>query len=388
MNFLRTTSTSRLLLVLAATVALVLSAGFAQAALSGSDPKPDAKPLDRAVHDALNAPAVDGVTARVTFTNGLLPAGSLPDGAVSPLAAGAEGRLWLANDGRMRLELQSEAGDAQIVAGDDRLTIYDSSSETAYALPLGETKEKDKPAGEPASLADVRGGLDRLAETWDLSGAQPTSTAGRPTYTVRIAPKDDGGLLGAAELAWDALNGVPLRAAVYAQGQDEPVLELEADDVSYGAIDDSTFEADPPAGTRVVEIDPVTGTDEHGKPTRVHGVEAVQRRLGFELSAPAELAGLPRTSVRLVDMGGEPGAVSIYGEGMGAIAVIQSAAAGAEGKPESGGFEFPQINIDGATGTELATPLGTMVTFRRGDVDYVVIGSVPPVAAENAARGL
>ena len=79
--------------------------------------------------------------------------------------------------------------------------------------------------------------------------------------------------------------------------------------------------------------------------------------------------------------------MSIYGEGMGAIAVLQSAA-GPEGKPEAGGFEFPQINIDGATGTELATPLGTMVTFRRGDVDYVVIGSVPPVAAENAARGL
>jgi outer membrane lipoprotein-sorting protein len=385
MTFLRTTSTSRLLLLLAATVALVLSAGFAQAALSGSDPKPDAKPLDRAVHDALNAPAVDGVTARVTFTNGLLPAGSLPEGTVSPLAAGAEGRLWLANDGRMRLELQSEAGDAQIVAGDDRLTIYDSSSETAYALPLNEPKEK--PADEPASLADVRSGLDRLAETWNLSGAQPTSTAGRPTYTVRIAPKDDGGLLGAAELAWDALNGVPLRAAVYAQGQDEPVLELEADDVSYGEIDGSTFEADPPAGTRVVEVDPVTGTDENGQPTRVHGVEAVQRRLDFELSAPAELAGLPRTSVRLVDMGGEPGAVSIYGEGMGAIAVLQSAA-GPEGKPEEGGFEFPQINIDGATGTELATPLGTMVTFRRGDVDYIVLGSVPPVAAENAARGL
>ena len=153
----------------------------------------------------------------------------------------------------------------------------------------------------------MRRGLDRLAETWNLSGAQPTSTAGRPTYTVRIAPKDDGGLLGAAELAWDALNGVPLRAAVYAQGQDEPVLELEADDVSYGEIDGSTFEADPPAGTRVVEIDPVTGTDEHGRPTRVHGVEAVQRRLDFELSAPAELAGLPRTSVRLVDMGGGAG---------------------------------------------------------------------------------
>jgi outer membrane lipoprotein-sorting protein len=381
MRFLRTTSTPRLLILLAATVALVLSAGFAQAALSGSE-KPDPKPLDRAILDAVNAPAVEGVSARVTFTNGLLPSGSLPSGAGSPLAAGAEGRLWLADDGRIRLELQSQAGDAQIVAGEDRLTVYDSSSETAYVMPLERTQ--DKREREPASLADVRRGLDRLAEAWTLSGAQPTTTAGRPTYTVRIAPKDDGGLLGAAELAWDAVRGVPLRAAVYSQGQDEPVLELEADEVSYGEIPGSTFEADPPKGTRIVEIDPITGTDAHGRPTRVRGVEAVQRRLDFQLSAPDELAGLPRTEVRLVNAEGEPGALSIYGEGMGAIVVLQHKA-GPEGDPP---LALPQINIDGATGTELATPLGTLVTFRRGEVSYLVLGSVPPVAAENAARGL
>ena len=381
MRYLRTTSTSRLLTLLAATVALVLTAGFAQAALNGSDPKPEPKALDRAILDAVNAPPVKGVSARVTFTNGLLPSGSLPNGGASPLAAGAEGRLWVADDGRMRLELQSEAGDAQIVAGDERLTIYDSSSETAYVLPVD--RREGKHEDEPAELADVRRGLDRLATAWNLSGAQPTSTAGRPTYTVRIAPKDDGGLLGAAELAWDAINGVPLRAAVYAQGQDEPVLELEADDVSYGAIDASTFEADAPAGARIVEIDPVA-TDAHGKPTRVRGVEAVQERLGFELSAPAELAGLPRTSVRLVDAGGKPAALSTYGEGMGAILVLQHEA----GAERDTGSQLPQVNIDGATGTELATPLGTVVSFRRGDVAYVVLGSVPPVAAENAARGL
>jgi outer membrane lipoprotein-sorting protein len=385
MRHLRTASTTRLLIVLAATVALVLSAGFAQAALNGAD-KPEPKALDRAIHDAVTAPPVDGVTARVTFTNGLLPSGSLPDGAASPLAAGAEGRLWLAGDGRMRLELQAEAGDAQIVAGEDRLTVYDSASETVYAMPIEQQQKQDE--HQEPTLADVRSGLDRLAGAWNLSGAQPTTTAGRPAYTVRIAPKDDGGLLGAAELAWDALNGVPLRAAVYAQGQDEPVLELEADDVSYGEIDASTFEADHPATARVVEIDPVVEDHRGGGPSRVRGVEAVQDRLGFQLSAPRELAGLDRRSVRLVDMGGESAALSIYGEGMGAIAVLQHEA-GAEPKPSGGeGFALPRINIDGATGTELATPLGTLVTFRRGGIEYVVVGSVPPVAAENAARGL
>ena len=383
MRRLRTTSPERLVAIAAALVALALSGALAQAAISGSDDKPDPKPLDRAVHDAITAPPVDGVSARVTFTNGLLPSGSLPRGAASPLATGAEGRVWLAGDGRARLELQSEAGDAQIVADGKRLTVYDSSAKSAYTMAI--PAEDDEPAHEDPTLADVRRGLDRLAEAWMLSGAQPTSTAGRPTYTVRIAPKDDGGRLGAAELAWDALNGVPLRAAVYAQGQDEPVLELEADDVSYGEIDDSTFDTEPPEGTRVVEIDPVK-VDGRGRATRVRGVEAVERRLPFELSAPAELAGLPRTELRLVDVGGSPGAASVYGEGMGAIVVLQHQAG-----PQDAGdgeLELPEINIDGATGTEIATPLGTLVRFQRDGVAYTVLGSVPPVAAENAARGL
>ena len=66
-----------------------------------------------------------------------------------------------------------------------------------------------------------------------------------------------------------------------------------------------------------------------------------------------------------------------------------------QSKAESGksaiapaGLTLPQVNIDGATGSELATALGTLLTFERDGVQYVVVGSVPPIAAENAARGL
>jgi outer membrane lipoprotein-sorting protein len=380
MRRLRTASRRRLATIVAAVLLLAAGGGIAQAALSGAGPTPDPKSLDRAVLDAVNAPEVEGVSARITFTNGLLPAGSLPQGSASPLAAGAEGRLWIAPEGA-RLELQSDAGDAQIVANGERVTVYDSASRTAYTMPAPrERAEKDRDGD--ATLADVRRGLDRLAEAWTLSGAQPTSTAGRPTYTVRIAPKDDGGLLGAAELAWDAARGVPLRAAVYAQGQDEPVLELEADEVSYGAIDAGVFDTKPPAGSEIVELDPPDHAS--AEPSRVRGVDAVQERLGFPLSAPDQLAGLPRTDVRLVDANGSPAALSVYGEGMGAILVLQREAGEKRELPE----DLPRVNIDGATGTEIATPLGTLVTFERGGVSYTVVGSVPPVAAENAARGL
>src|SRR5918995_7152511 len=157
MRRFRTTSTQRVVAIVAALVALALTGALAQAAITGSDPKPDPKPLDRAVHDAVTAPPVEGVTARVTFTNGLLPSGSLPNGGGSPLAAGAEGRLWLAGAGRARLELQSDAGDAQIVGDGERLTVYDSSAETAYTMAL--PADKEEPAHEDPTLADVRRGL-------------------------------------------------------------------------------------------------------------------------------------------------------------------------------------------------------------------------------------
>ena len=78
----------------------------------------------------------------------------------------------------------------------------------------------------------------------------------------------------------------------------------------------------------------------------------------------------------------------MYGEGLGGIVVIQHRAPAGEARPEGGEAGLPQVNIDGATGTELATALGTMVTFERGGVSFTVLGSVPPAAVENAARGL
>lgn len=387
MRRLRTASTRRLVTIVAVLVAAVTGAGIAQAALTTTD-KPAPKPLDRALYDAANAKPVEGVTARIEFSNNLLPSGSLPQDTASPMLTGATGRLWLSNDGRLRLELQSANGDAQIVADQERFLIYDASTKQAFTGKLDETKA-DKPEREGnATLGGIQSALDKLGQAWTLSGATPGNTAGRPSYTVRIAPKDDGGLLGAAELAWDAARGVPLRAAIYAQGEAEPVLELQATDISYGKIPASKVDATPPAGARVTEINPSLKLDAQGKPVRVEGVENVQSELDFPLAAPAELAGLPRKSVRLIKTQDKTGAALTYGQGLGQILVFQTRATSAKSNIAPGGLTLPQVNIDGATGSELATALGTLLTFQRDGVQYVVVGSVPPIAAENAARGL
>jgi outer membrane lipoprotein-sorting protein len=386
---LRKLSRRRVYAIAAAVAVLAATGGIAQAALSGSDPKPAPKPLASAVLDALRAPKLEGVSARVHFTNNLFPAGTLPPGTSSPLAAGADGRLWLAGDGRFRIDLSSEAGgEAQIVSDGTRLTIYDGESNTLYALPLPQSNGGgDRGAGAAHfPLQGIQSGLGGLLRSFTISDAKPSTTAGRPTYTVRIAPRDDGGLLGAAEVAWDADRGVPLRLAVYAQGDSDPTLELKATEVTYGPVHADQLAATPHPDAHRVSVD---AADLHagGRPTSVTGVDAVQRRLGFPLAAPDEIAGLKRGEVRLLDGDAGNGAITVYGKGLGSVVVLQGKQSG---RPllDRSTLRLPQVNIDGYTGTELATPLGTIVTFERDGVSYLVGGLVPPVAAENAARDL
>ncbi len=117
------------------------------------------------------------------------------------------------------------------------VTLYDQTSNTAYRLTLPPDHATSAPdsttADTPPTVAKIKDFISRLAGTVDVSGAIPDNVAGREAYTVRLAPKHDGGLVGAAELSWDAVTGTPLRAAVYAAGSPSPVLELTATDISY-----------------------------------------------------------------------------------------------------------------------------------------------------------
>jgi outer membrane lipoprotein-sorting protein len=395
-RFLRRISTRRLLSLCAVTLAVVISVTAIAMATSGGGPKPQPKPLANAVHDALSAPAVPGISARIEFTNHLVDAASI-EGS-DPLLSGASGRLWASPEGggKLRLELQSQGGggDSQVLISEHRFEIYDGSSETVYkgTLPEGEGKDSGTREQGPPPLGEIEEAIAQAEEDAELSGAIPSDVAGQPTYTLHVAPKHDGGLLGGAEIAWDAAHGTPLRAAIYASGDSSPVLQLEATDVAFEAVSPSVFEISPPEGTKVVDLAPQTEADgEGGEPNSVAGAEAVQGRLDFKLVAPDSLAGLPRGEIRGIEVDGRSAALATYGKGLGGIAVIESAAKPGEatgGSTSPEGLSLPKVSINGAQGQELDTALGTVIQFSRGGVDYIVAGSVPPAAAEAAARAL
>jgi hypothetical protein len=199
----------------------------------------------------------------------------------------------------------------------------------------------------------------------DISGPTPGNIAGQPAYTIRVGPGRPGGLLGAVELAWDAAHGLPLRVAVYARGNNDPVLELDATEISYGPVDRANFEIKPPADAHVVDLS-MRGERGH-------------RRVPFEVSAPKTLAGRKRSGIRR-----HGGAAFIrYGKDLDGLLVIEKAA-----RAHKDRLDLPTVDVNGSTAKVLETPLGTVVSFQRGGVQYIVLGSVHAADAEAAARGL
>jgi hypothetical protein len=380
----RTLSTRALIVLGVAVVAVAGGGVFAVSAIGGSGPTPQPKPLARAIHDALGGQEPAGITADIGFTNSLFPSGSLTGQAASALMSSATGRLWVNQNGG-RLELQSDAGDAQIVWSKTKVTVYDASSNTAYVADLPpDANAKDNGQSAVPSVDEITKFLTELGKNWNVSGADPSNTGGQESYTVKISPSHDGGLLGSAQMAFDALRGVPLKVAVYAQGATSPVLALEATNVSYGSVPDSSVQVAPPAGAKIVDLSSQAqggGKDAHGAP--VTGLDAVTKAAPFPVVVPDTLVGLPRQDVRLV--GGKT-VLAVYGQGLGAVAVVETAK-DANAKP-SQLDQLPSVSLDGATGHELATQLGTVLTWDRAGVSYVLAGSLPSAAAEAAARSL
>jgi outer membrane lipoprotein-sorting protein len=370
-NILRRLPLSRLLLLGALIIVIGVSITAIASAVD-SGPTPPAKPLAQAVHDTLagaQGTKIEGVSANIQLTDHLLEGASLATGGAggggggltsSPLITGASGRLWIAKDGRVRLELQSQKGDTQIVYDGHTVTIYDAASNTVYRYtpPAHEgSSSPDEGSGqkhEVPSVAKIEEAIAHLSKNADVSGATPTDVAGQPAYTVRVSPNESGSLLGGAELSWDANNGVPLRAAVYSSTSSSPVIELAATEVSFGPVESSIFEITPPANAKVQEI---TFPQDHQE-------------------------GATKTSGE-----GEKPNVTTHGHGPATIAVLTTKSKSASGKSES--LEgLPKVTINGASASELRTELGTLLTFERSGVRYLVAGAVSPVAVEEVARGL
>ena len=368
---------------------VVVAVGIGATALAlagGTGPTPPPKPLADAVHDALSAPKVSGVSARIQLTDHLLEGASLAGNggeasqlSSNPLISGASGRLWVGPEGHARLELQSEKGDTQILWDGKTAEMYDASTNTLYrytppqesasrgsgstgssssqisgGFTVTSTSKADA-ANKVPTVAEIEERIAKASKHADISGATPTDVAGQAAYTVRVAPRENGGLIAGAEVSWDAAHGNPLRAAIYSTNSSAPVIELAATEISYGAPDSSALEFTPPANAKVQNV---------------------------TLPEPSAKSGSSSTNESKPH-------VTVHGKGLGAIVLAESPVKA--GEKESGVSQLEglqKVDINGTKASELPTALGTLLTFERAGTRYLLAGSVTPSAIEAFARGL
>lgn len=411
-KFLRTTSTKGLLAAGMATVGLMAGGAMMATGAASNGSKPVPKPLAAAIAGSLSAQAeFTGVSARVNFTNRMLDSTGVTAGT-DPLMGGGSGRFWADADGRFRIELQSDGGggDVQIVSDGKQVWLNHGASGQAWKatiptdMPYRETKSKSSAAKRewPPSISAVAKALKALSGDATISAAQPDNVGGRPAYTVTITPRDTSGLFAGGRISWDAANAAPLAIGILAKGVEQPVLSIRAADVTFGPVDSAVFQLAPPANAKTIDTaglrsraGKLKSAKRSAKWEKVTGLDQVQSKVEFRITAPSRIAGRPLREVMLIGRGSNAGALLTYGDGMSAIAVLQmkedkSAKETGAGNPtgESGGFSIPTERIGGSDAMKLATPLGSLVSLTRDGVRISLAGSVSGEAITAAAADL
>jgi hypothetical protein len=124
--------------------------------------------------------------------------------------------------------------------------------------------------------------------------------------------------------------------------------------VSYGALPLSDFQTSPPAGAQVVHV-----------------------------SLPQHRAADGSSSQHGHD-------VQVIGKGVGSVIVLKHAAdASAQtGSGPAGPLPLQAVTVDGASGHQLSTSLGTVLEFTRDGVSYLLAGFLAPATLDSVAQGL
>lgn len=261
----------------------------------------------------LEEPAVAGLSGTIEWRADLgLPDMSALGGSPSTggfnvaglLSGTTEVKVWQAAAGQ-RLALIGRASEIDLYSDRSATWFYDSQTDTATRL----AGASAVPALTPRAL--VAGLLGAVPADMGFSQGTPRYVAGRPCYTLVLAPRPRsadaaGSTLGAVSIAIDASSGAVLRVSLTPAGGTRPELSAGFTSVRFAGRPDalaaSMFRFTPPAGTRV------EGAGAHGA-----------RGLGLPLAGLAGLAtaGHGWSSVVIL-----PGGARLLGESITAATTV------------------------------------------------------------------
>jgi outer membrane lipoprotein-sorting protein len=215
----------------------------------------------------------DAFAGTVELDNSLgLPA--LP-GAPQAADGTSTARIWSNGEDGGRVQLPTSDGEKTFVTDGTTFWAYDSEDRT---VTQGTREDRPDGAGSPdgGDVADPTAAATEAIRTLQTSSVVTvdgtTEVAGRPAYTLVLAPKPgERTVLREVRAAVDAQTRTPLELTVLGAGTD-PVLRIGFDDVTFGPQDPALFTFTPPPGATV--RDGTAGTEEQHGPGGPGGTPA------------------------------------------------------------------------------------------------------------------
>ncbi len=164
-------------------------------------------------------------------------------------------RVWLDGPARQRMAVIGELSEADIVHNGRDLWTYTSESNAASHTVLPARSRRHDVAGDHAMMtpaAAVARVLKALSPTTSVAPGPNVTVAGRPAYTLVIAPRDARSTISRITVAIDSATYVPLRVQVFGASS-APAMSVGFSQVSFARPATSTFHFRIPAGAAITK---------------------------------------------------------------------------------------------------------------------------------------
>jgi outer membrane lipoprotein-sorting protein len=256
----RTPSRRRLAWAVPGAVLVVVAAGAV--ALNGSvadaSPNLPARTPEQLITAVLSS-STRALSGTVTQTSDLgLP--ELPGGASQAslswqqfLTGTNTAQVWIDGPDRQRLAVTAPLSEADVVHHGRDVWTYTSEDDTVShtVLPDGRPGAAD-PTAVLTPTAAAQQALAAIDSTTVVSVADTARVAGRPVYTLQLAPRDARSTVREVAISVDSATGVPLRLEVYGAAA-APAFQVGFTSVDFSTPAASRFTFTAPPGAKVTD---------------------------------------------------------------------------------------------------------------------------------------
>jgi outer membrane lipoprotein-sorting protein len=178
-------------------------------------------------------------------------------GELTALTSGTHtARVWYAGPDKARIAVMDTRGETDVIRNGNDLWVWSSQRNEAShrVLKSHDDKPRAMPSGVPATPQEAADqALAALDPTTEVTVGRAATIAGRDAYELVLTPRDPVSLVEQVRIAIDAVEHVPLRFEVFAEGTDRAAVEVAFTQVDFSRPDPQQFVFNPPAGAKVTQ---------------------------------------------------------------------------------------------------------------------------------------